>query len=644
MANILAQEQTVQQEAPQSISYAGGGIDWMLWRLDGGDVPLPGWWSPTRDLFLRRSVRSDTIVSAISYNRVVGIKNMTWRLHVEKPELEPLVEVYQKMFNEANFGDGFRTFLELYSQDSYNQDNGAFIELIGQGDIRNYHDNHGNSFLAKGYLPKYAITGFSHLDAAQIHRTNSREFPFVYTDPWTGQLTVLHWTRMIGRSQFRQPITRGRGIGLSAISRAFQALNIINVSNEFIEEKMSGASPEIAISKGVALGAIKAAIEDSALDLDAKGMARYKGTVFVEGDQIQNGDPFIQLVGLRQAPDGWDREKELTLAMYIVAMAYATDVRDLGWSFGTTGATKADAEVQDLKTSGKGRADVITDLEEIFNLRVLPDGIVFEFDRKDDLEDKRKAEIAAIRASTRQIQVITGELGISEARIEAAKQGDIDPSFLASDITVEGDKAGPRANQDRGRQIFRSNLFSAMNRLRKSGDISDFFIEASDLLKTQGQLAYLRGIKDGGAPGVFTIGALESNERQELQSLINEQVGFLSNLTRDIDNLNFASMKQRTELWMNKGLDGIYNSGIVAGNANQNLVWKIGTTEKHCLDCLNFDGRVYRSSIWKRNDIQPRSTDLECSGYNCDCTLKATEEAVTPGRPPKLIGKKDHDG
>lgn len=665
ISKIGIEQYTAQKPGKSDVSYMGSAPDYMIMALSQDMPGLPHWWSPYRDVFLRRFLRGSSIVGAINYNRVVGIKNMGWRLVLEDDRLEPLMRHYHDLFEMSQFGDGFRQFLNLYATDHYTQDNGAFIELVGDGELARFDDEVGNPVIAKGYLPKYAVKGFAHLDAAQVWRTNSREFPFMYTNPWTMERTLFHWTRCIGTSQFRQPIERGRGIGICALARAYQALNIIQISNEFIEEKMVGASPELAIAEGVAMEAIRTAVSDNAFEMDARGLARWKGTVFVQADVLPGGkSPSVNLVGLRNTPDGWDREKELTLAMYIVSTAYATDVRDFGWSFGTTGATKADAEIQDLKTSGKGRADVLRDLEDIFNNRIMPTGIRFEFDQKDDLEDMRKAEIQNLRAETRSTQILSGELTSEEARMMAAAEGDIDPAFLEDD-TIATDTVDPRdaeaeapkaeetaavetaefeegekVSQERGREIYRGQLFRAANTLRRTGEIGDFFISASDIIQKQGKAAYLRGIQDGGNAGIRSVGMLEPNEIAEMTLLVNEQVGFLMKLSDYAGgDVNMSQLKSRIDLWVNKGLDGIYNAGKLTGAKNKTLEWIYGDTE-HCSDCLNLNGRVYRASIWKKYEIQPRSSLLECKGFKCQCKFEPTDKPPTKGRPPKISGSK----
>lgn len=637
----------------------GFSFDAWLMQYDPNRLELPGWWSRLRDMRLRQYLRQSVILSSVVYQRAASAKNTPWHIEAENPALESELPKYHDLINNSQFGDGFRGFLELYTQDLLCQDNGAFIELIGDGQ-ETYHEMNGIQFCAKGFLEKWNIKGFAHIDAAQCWRTNNREYPVVYTNPWTGEITVFHWTRIIANSQMTQPIERGRGIGFCAASRAFMALEIMEASNLYLYEKLVGQSPELAIAKGVAVKAIQKAIEDNAIANDNLGRVRYKGITFLQGDVLPNGDPDIKIIGLKGVPDGYDREQEMTLAIYMIAMAFGTDVRDLGWAAQNAGDTKADAEIQDMKTSNRGRSDVLRDLEFAITRRMLPAGLSFVFDAKDDLEDQRKAEIAQIRAATRQIQIASGELSAGEARTMAATFGDIDSTFLDAETTLdenanpldtdiqqeqesepiqqiqEDAKAVKNKAYTHTRSVFQSQMQRALRRYRRTGNVIDFRTRATQIINVYGARAYVDGLNAGGAIGAG-LGDLSDDERREMNMLINIQVNYVGSFNSDLSTV--ANADYHASLWTNKGLDGIYNAGLIAGAKNGNLEWLYGDTE-HCADCLNLNGRVYRASIWKKYDIQPKGDGLQCGGYNCQCKLIKTTKPVTKGRPPNLIGRK----
>jgi hypothetical protein len=61
-----------------------------------------------------------------------------------------------------------------------------------------------------------------------------------------------------------------------------------------------------------------------------------------------------------------------------------------------------------------------------------------------------------------------------------------------------------------------------------------------------------------------------------------------------------------------------------------------GFVVHNCTDCRRLNGRVYRSSTWRKADLYPRKHTLECKGYRCACEFVLTSKPCTPGFPPRL--------
>jgi hypothetical protein len=93
----------------------------------------------------------------------------------------------------------------------------------------------------------------------------------------------------------------------------------------------------------------------------------------------------------------------------------------------------------------------------------------------------------------------------------------------------------------------------------------------------------------------------------------------------------------RMSMWVNKYND-IRNLAMQVVGADLKLTWRLGPTKEHCSDCANYNGRVYRASLWRKYNIRPQSRGLECKGYKCQCRLSPTNAPATPGRPPSMRG------
>ena len=109
---------------------------------------------------------------------------------------------------------------------------------------------------------------------------------------------------------------------------------------------------------------------------------------------------------------------------------------------------------------------------------------------------------------------------------------------------------------------------------------------------------------------------------------------------RKEDGFKYRQILYRVKIWANR-YTAIYKQTKMLASGNKKLMWVWNPEKEHCFDCANLNGRVYRAHTWKKWDIYPQSTDLECGGWYCGCTLKATDEKCTPGRPPMIKGQKE---
>lgn len=73
-------------------------------------------------------------------------------------------------------------------------------------------------------------------------------------------------------------------------------------------------------------------------------------------------------------------------------------------------------------------------------------------------------------------------------------------------------------------------------------------------------------------------------------------------------------------LWVNNAI-GTADIARTFDRTDGLYIWELGSTEEHCTDCLALNGQIKRASEWRAAGIQPKSPDLECGGWNCDCEL-----------------------
>lgn len=674
---------SVQWRSQGMPDFTGPGFGDHFWLLGAKPNELTEWWTPRRDLELRRYSRA-SLPSSILYGRITEIKNLGWTLVTDDKDQEANLDKYYAMFEEAQLQEGFRTFLELYVRDRHTQDNGGFVELIATGDPRQMkvpfyrEDTQGRKVpietdvWAKPPITKEQIVGFAAMDAANCWRTFNTEYPVVYRNPFDGHLHILHKSRVVARAQFRDTLERSRGLGLCSMSRAYDALELARVNNRYVFEMMSGTQPRLAIARGIQAKAIDQALQDGNLQATNKGVYYYRGTAFVQGDTMPDIADAIQFYDLNHTPDGWDRDTELTLALYMVAMAFGTEPRDLGWPATQTGATKADAESMDVRNQGRGRADEISDIEEWMSSRLLPKGIRLEFDTTDTNEEHRKAEISRLRADARSIQVMTGEIDRGEAREMAAREGDIPAEFLETRTIIEDDSnptdnnENPADSQPDDREFedpedeseenearkgiaqTRRGLGEQLTKLLKRAARRDpnlrriQFLEGTRaIMERDIDKAFRDGLRSGGKRDSATLNA---DQRRELMAYQKAQAPYYRALRDWVFSdpaPDDVAISTRVHLWRNKGLEEAYMKGKLLAKPGQLYEFVLGRA-RHCPSCLAAAKQVHAAADWIKAGIYPRSSDLECGGFNCDCKFKKATKAQVVGNLADIPKRKGY--
>jgi hypothetical protein len=151
--------------------------------------------------------------------------------------------------------------------------------------------------------------------------------------------------------------------------------------------------------------------------------------------------------------------------------------------------------------------------------------------------------------------------------------------------------------------------------------------------------AFMAGVRDGGA----TPEDLTADDRAELVKAIRADQEHVTRLASFITNNNQAVggklnvVRSRVDRWVTR-YSNLHDIGFLIAKRDANLLWRYDPRKEHCADCLRLNGRVYKARTWLKFGIAPRSKDLACFGLWCGCNFEDTDEKITPGRPPKLIG------
>lgn len=252
-------------------------------------------------------------------------------------------------------------------------------------------------------------------------------------------------------------------------------------------------------------------------------------------------------------------------------------------------------------------------------------------------------------------QTSTGETYIPAKRLavyllQAFGENDIDTALAeieqanAAAAQQADQQAGQPAQeslQEAGGEDYRRSVRAAVRQYWKG--------EADRFQFIDGMIGLIRrGLTRAFQDGAKAVGVLPDEltpvELTALEEKINDQYQYVLDLAKEIEanrdsEGKLGSLFARAELWINR-FGEIKEVAMNLVGQDQKLEWVLGQTEEHCADCQKLAGRVYRASVWAKYGIAPKSRELACGGWLCDCERVPTSKPATKGRPPKLTGPK----
>ncbi len=364
-----------------------------------------------RDAQLRKFYRaSDGALSSAVFTMQSKLASLAYKVNASGPRSQ---KRFSDLLGYSNFGDGFASLLKPTAVDLYTQDNGWFWELIGAG---------------RADRPlRGPVQQIAHLDSANCWRTFDPEFPVLYVNPYTGEYHKIHESRVVMGSSFTQSDELARGIGYCAVSRALRWAQYAKDIVVYKHEKASGRFKRaIGWGSGFTNKQFDGAMEQAAEKNDAIGYTRFSDIPFL---LTMKDSPTLNLLDLASLPDGFDSLTEQNLWVYCLAFAFGVDAREF-WPATASGATKADASIQNMKAQGKGFSEDVKSIEHAVNWKIFPDGVTLEFDNKDDEQDKRVADLHAVKVWNVQTMLQSGVINPMEGRAILISEGVIDPDVL----------------------------------------------------------------------------------------------------------------------------------------------------------------------------------------------------------------------
>lgn len=403
-----ARDQSIQPRAKDDAGNKNAGMESFLinnlaFLFQSADI-LPPWWSANRDRALAEFWRSVDLLKGAMYAMTSKMATIPFRIeprdkgitsHFKKAELYE-----RRLYESAEFGEGWTAFIEKQMQSLLGQDNGRFFEII-------------DTWPHKDQPLRGEAISVAHLDPSRVNRTGNYEYPITYmgTD---GKRRAIHYTRVAFDSQMPSEREDMYGVGFCAISRcAAYGQNILDIT-KYKEEKL-GSRPFrglMLVKGGLGAQAVGAALEIASNMSDSRGFSRFSQMPIIGNEDIEAPD--IAMISLSSLPDGFDEMASTEIAMAAIALAFGVDAREL-WPASQVGATRADAVLSHIKQQTKGPGHILVQTERLFNQWFLPPYLQMVFDFQDDAQDRQRAEIEKERSLARKTNL---EFGVSNERTE----------------------------------------------------------------------------------------------------------------------------------------------------------------------------------------------------------------------------------
>jgi hypothetical protein len=413
------------------------GLDILPILVKAGDL-LPPYWSRARDFELSRFwMRVDHISSAFYM-----FASKFASIPVKVIARDPSIATHRKNADDltanlngiSDFGRGWAaSFAVRWALELTTQDNGVFAEVIG--DAPKVFDPRTRQSKKDYSKPREGFYGLAILDNQYVQRTSSPEFPAIYQDT-SGDRYKLHHSRVMHLSQMPSSRRRLNQVGFCALSRLINtAQHLLDIST--MEQEELGSRPKrrmIVGSQGVTGDELLSVFQQADYQMDGQGLQRYGKNIIVgRKDRPTDASKIaIEIHDLYKALEGMDKEKSITLGMFLIALALGVPPRWL-WPATSSGATKADAMYQHVAGMGGGLGHLLMSLTWLLGGDPMADALgkpippqyQVVFDEQDDEADAQQADIRKVRSETTTNNLNSGLIDIRTARLQALQSGDI---------------------------------------------------------------------------------------------------------------------------------------------------------------------------------------------------------------------------
>lgn len=142
--------------------------------------------------------------------------------------------------------------------------------------------------------------------------------------------------------------------------------------------------------------------------------------------------------------------------------------------------------------------------------------------------------------------------------------------------------------------------------------------------------------------------AMEDDDLQKLQDIIDSEYNFVEGIAGDIEQASIDKMsiedfrtrfRGRIDIWSNRYQEVVNTSVQHFSKNRQKLIWNYGDT-MHCETCQALNGIVAYAFEWEEAGFHPQEPPndlLACGGWRCGCEKVPTNNSHTVDALDKLL-------
>jgi hypothetical protein len=423
-----------------------GGWAWLdsLFQV-GTDLPIYG--DIGRDAYLSVAWRNEPILAGAISKWVEKVQSTNWKVSGGKNQANFYA---RNVFNQAENGRGWTFFKGRGGLQYLTQDKGDCYEL-GRVDIDNKAVAAWRELMwsttqsEKAYFDAMAgvtsgrVGAIQNLDTTLLVKVGWPQATWRYF-PEQGTPTSIPNANLVQNISLPDYHDRHTGEGFCAASRLMDAKGLMLGYLTYFREEVGDLPPElVAIINGLDQTKVEDSLKKYKVQKEQKGHDKY-GKIWWLGSNDPSSPVSLDLKKMMSPDKSFNYMPFVEWWVKVIALNTGEPVSEY-WLMDHPGNTGTLTSVQQMKSSGTGAGRYLQEDERQINNKILPFGVVFEYDNTDDEQDKRRAEILAANITNLKTLAETMAEGGSKAlasydelRDRAVEWGVLPPETVRDDM------------------------------------------------------------------------------------------------------------------------------------------------------------------------------------------------------------------